>query len=139
MSRMRCTKKRVFNSRHNAERYEQTDRQTDRQTYIQTLPALRSRLREPPSFVIRAPPVQLRWSAPLINYHVGAFPFEFFEIADLLSSLLERRLDAIPAVVSIVLVSLSFLCLPPPYCEVLPDVESIPRVQCQNSIIKIII
>ena len=45
---------------------------------------------------------------------------------------------AIPAVVSIVLVSLSFLCLPPPYCEVLPDVESIPRVQCQNSIIKII-
>ena len=32
MSRMRCTKKRVFHLRHNTERDEQTYRQTDRQT-----------------------------------------------------------------------------------------------------------
>ena len=65
MSRMRCTKKRVFKLRHNTERDEQTYIHTYIQTDIQTFPALRSRLREPPSAVIRAPPVQLRWSAPL--------------------------------------------------------------------------
>ena len=66
MSRMRCTKKRVFMLRHNTERDEQTYIQTDRQTDRQTLLVLRSRLREPPSAVIRAPPVQLWWSAPIL-------------------------------------------------------------------------
>ena len=61
MSRMRCTKKRVFKLGHNTERDEQTDRQTDRQTetYRHTLPALRSRLKQPPFAVIRARKLRL--------------------------------------------------------------------------------